>query len=218
MADRYNRRGLFVRLADEILSRSQEYLRPYLSWMPTRRGQEPPGPLTFLSSGRSWRDQLVDVARILGIQEEREASEVWRQAAEQLGASPSAPDEEGALRAVATEMGLEAEGASYVTLLESIGEELGVSREYVFDLNKYYLSAERYWTHRIAEALDIPPFRDDDELLRRVVEGLRSETGVAPERGATPERAVHRPSGSTDVGDPSDLLREIETRVRLAVR
>lgn len=221
MEEGYNRRGLFLRLVDEVLSSAGDYLRDqlsgFLSWWPSEGAGEE-GQTVFPSPARSWREELVGLARLVGVREVQEPRETWLELAERLHVPAPVGGEEETLAAIAGALGVETEGASYVTLLESIGEKLGVPRAYVFDWNKYYLGADRYWTARIAEGLGLSPVRTDGEILRRVAETLGVEVAGTEGSEATLQAIARELGVSAEPEDPLRLLRLIASRLRLESR
>jgi hypothetical protein len=206
---------LLRQAAGELLSRSGDLLSQYFPWISHQGERREEAPVGSRLDVRPWRDRLVEVARILGVQEAREPEEIVRLIADRMEVEARDGDKEEMLLAIARKIGLTTDGLSYIELLESIGERLGLPREHVIDWNKYSVKAEPYWTTRIAGKLGIPRVRTDDELLRAVAQAVGAEVGSTADQGAV-LRAIARKLGvPNETEDPLQLLHRIESRVRL---
>jgi hypothetical protein len=214
MVERYGRRDLLRQAAGELISRSSDLLSRYFPWISFEGESRGEGPEGFRSDVLPWRGRLVEVARILGVQEAREPEEIVRLLADRLEVEARDRGMEEILRTIARKLGLNADGVSYIDLLESIGERLGLRREHVTDWNKYSELAEPRWITRIAERLGVSRVRSDDELLRAVAGKVGAAVDRAVDRGAVLQ-AIARTLGVPPETDQLQLLHLIESRFRV---
>ena len=181
----------------------------------TASREEEKGILTPWSQAKDWRSRVVEVGSIFGIPERKQPEEIMREFAARFGLADAPLEKEALLSSIAERLGLgESRGKPYISLLESIGANLGVQTEPFFDQNLYYMKAEQYWTESIARKLGIPTLKNEEEILLGVGERLGIEFGPDEKEDAAILRRIALRLGLPPAEDSATMLRLVESAVR----